>query len=62
MRTVPQSNEKYLVEFIGTFFLVFTVGASVRSGADLAPVAIGSILMVMIFAGGMSPEGISILR
>jgi aquaporin Z len=44
--------KKYLVEFIGTFFLVFTVGASVRSGADLAPVAIGSILMVMIFAGG----------
>ena len=44
--------KKYLVEFIGTFFLVFTVGASVRSGAVLAPVAIGSILMVMIFAGG----------
>ena len=44
--------KKYLVEFIGTFFLVFTVGAAVRSGAALAPVAIGSILMVMIFAGG----------
>ena len=44
--------KKYLVEFIGTFFLVFTVGAAVRSGAPLAPVAIGSILMVMIFAGG----------
>jgi aquaporin Z len=44
--------KKYLVEFIGTFFLVFTVGAAVRSGAPLAPVAIGSVLMVMIFAGG----------
>ncbi|MGA3006689.1 MAG: aquaporin [Opitutaceae bacterium] len=44
--------KKYLVEFIGTFFLVFTVGASVRSGALLAPLAIGSALMVMIFAGG----------
>jgi aquaporin Z len=44
--------KKYVVEFIGTFFLVLTVGLSVRSGALLAPVAIGSILMVMIFAGG----------
>jgi aquaporin Z len=44
--------KKYLVEFIGTFFLVFTVGMSVRSGAPLAPVAIGASLMVMIFAGG----------
>jgi len=44
--------KKYIVEFIGTFFLVFTVGMSVRSGAPLAPIAIGSALMVMIFAGG----------
>ena len=44
--------KKYLVEVIGTFFLVFTVGAAVRSGASLAPVAIGAVLMVMIFAGG----------
>jgi aquaporin Z len=44
--------KKYLVEFIGTFFLVFTVGMSVRSGAPLAPIAIGASLMVMIFAGG----------
>lgn len=44
--------KKYLVEFIGTFFLVFTVGMSVRSGAQLAPLAIGASLMVMIFAGG----------
>jgi aquaporin Z len=44
--------KKYLVEFIGTFFLVFTVGMAVRSGAALAPIAIGASLMVMIFAGG----------
>ncbi len=44
--------KKYLVEFIGTFFLVFTVGMAVRSGAALAPVAIGAALMVMVFAGG----------
>jgi aquaporin Z len=44
--------KKYIVEFIGTFFLVFTVGLAVRQGAPLAPIAIGSVLMVMIFAGG----------
>jgi aquaporin Z len=44
--------KKYLVEFIGTFFLVFTVGMAVRSGSSLAPVAIGAALMVMVFAGG----------
>jgi aquaporin Z len=44
--------KKYLVEFIGTFFLVFTVGVCVRSGTALAPLAIGSVLMVMIFSGG----------
>jgi aquaporin Z len=44
--------KKYLVEFIGTFFLVFTVGASVRSGAPLAAFAIGASLMIMVFAGG----------
>jgi aquaporin Z len=44
--------KKYLVEFIGTFFLVFTVGMAVRSDAALAPLAIGASLMVMIFAGG----------
>ncbi len=45
---------KYLTEFIGTFFLVFTIGCAViEPGAgSMAPVAIGSILMVMIYAGG----------
>ena len=45
--------KKYFVEFIGTFFLVFTVGLVVRQGVlPLGPLAIGSVLMVMIFAGG----------
>jgi aquaporin Z len=45
---------KYLVELIGTFFLVLTVGQTVVApGAGaLAPLAIGSALMVMIYAGG----------
>jgi aquaporin Z len=46
--------KKYLVEFIGTFFLIFTIGSTVippNAGA-LAPLAIGASLMVMIFAGG----------
>lgn len=44
--------KKYIAEFIGTFFLVFTVGIAVRQAAPFAPFAIGSILMVMIFAVG----------
>jgi aquaporin Z len=43
---------RYLTEFVGTFFLVLTVGATVLSKAALAPLAIGAILMVMVFAGG----------
>ena len=47
--------KKYLVEFIGTFFLVFTVGATVIApgAGPLAPVAIGAALMVMIFGQGI---------
>lgn len=45
--------KKYIVEFIGTFFLVLTIGCAVIGGAGaMAPVAIGSALMVMIYAGG----------
>ncbi len=45
---------KYLTEFIGTFFLVLTIGCSVIIGGSgvIAPLAIGSALMVMIYAGG----------
>jgi aquaporin Z len=42
------------VEFIGTFFLAFTVGMVVITpGAGiLAPIAIGSVLAIMVYAGG----------
>jgi aquaporin Z len=45
---------KYLTELLGTFFLVFTVGCTVvgNGAGALAPVAIGTALMVMVFAGG----------
>ena len=46
---------KYIYEFIGTFFLVFTVGMTVygtHAAGLLAPLAIGSALAVMVFAGG----------
>jgi aquaporin Z len=45
---------KYIAEFIGTFFLVLTIGCTViGAGAGvIAPLAIGASLMVMVFAGG----------
>lgn len=47
---------KLIVEAIGTFFLVFTVGMTVLGtegpAAALAPLAIGSALMIMVYAGG----------
>ena len=50
--TGPRPAVKYAVEAIGTFFLVFTVGAAVGSRSALAPLAIGAALMVMIYAAG----------
>jgi aquaporin Z len=41
---IPMKN--YLVEFIGTFFLVLVIGLSGN------PLAIGCILMVMVYMGG----------
>jgi len=48
------SINKYLAEFIGTFFLVLTIGCSVLAGGGgvIPPLAIGSALMVMVYAGG----------
>jgi len=45
---------KYIAEFIGTFFLVFTIGCTgIGAGAAvIAPLAIGAALMVMVYAGG----------
>jgi aquaporin Z len=43
---------KLITEFIGTFFLVLVVGMVVTGGkGDFSPIAIGSVLMCMIFAG-----------
>lgn len=46
---------KYIVEFIGTFFFVLTIVCVVNGAAGdfyLAPLAIGSALMIMVYAGG----------
>jgi len=46
----------YITEFLGTFFLVLTVGLNLevdnRYQGITAPLAIGSILMCMIYMGG----------
>ena len=47
--------KKYLMELVGTFFLVLTIGSVVIAPNDagaLAPLAIGAVLMAMVFAGG----------
>jgi len=49
---LSRTGRAVVTELIGTFFLVVTVGASVSSGSSLAPLAIGAVLMVMIYAGG----------
>jgi aquaporin Z len=46
---------KYINEIIGTFFLVFTIGMTVlepHSAGNLAPLAIASALIFVIYAGG----------
>lgn len=45
---------RYIVEFIGTFFLMFTIGVVVldQSIGNFAPLAIGLVLTAMVFAGG----------
>jgi aquaporin Z len=47
---------KYVYEFIGTFFLVAVVAMVIvqpgAAPAGFAPIAIGTVLAVMIFAGG----------
>ncbi|MEN8373876.1 MAG: aquaporin [Gemmatimonadota bacterium] len=43
---------QYLTEFIGTFFLVLTIGLVVADGTAMGPLAIGSALMIMVYMGG----------
>jgi len=44
--------KRYTTELIGTFFLVFAIGMAVTSGTAAAPLAIGAMLMVMVYMGG----------
>lgn len=45
---------KLIVELVGAFFLVLTIGltVTVSNAGAMAPIAIGAALMVMVFAGG----------
>ena len=45
---------RYAAEFIGAFFLVLTIGCTgIATGPGvIPPLAIGSVLMVMVYAGG----------
>ncbi len=47
---------KYIVEMIGTFFLILTIGHCVigKTATDglIPPLAIGLALMTMVYAGG----------
>ena len=44
--------KRYVTEFIGTFFLVLTIGLTVIGKSPAAPLAIGAALMIMVYAGG----------
>ncbi len=44
--------KNYLTEALWTFFLVLVIGLTVASGSEFAPLAIWSVLMVMVYAGG----------
>ena len=48
------TRAKLTTEFIGTFFLSLTIctAAVLSTAGTLAPFAIASVLMVMIYAGG----------
>jgi glycerol uptake facilitator-like aquaporin len=48
----PSAGRKYATELIGTLIFLFAIAASVLSTSSLAPLAIGSALMVMVYAGG----------
>ncbi len=50
---MKENLKKYLVEVIGTFFLVLTVILTAYTAQGiLAPIAIASALMIMVYAGG----------
>jgi aquaporin Z len=42
---------KYVTEFVGTFFLVLTIGLTVTANLPWAPLTIGASSMVMVYMG-----------
>mmetsp|Transcript_21280 Transcript_21280/g.51480 ORF Transcript_21280/g.51480 Transcript_21280/m.51480 type:complete len:454 (+) Transcript_21280:47-1408(+) len=54
---VAEPRERYVAEFVGTFLLVFTVGICVLLSAPLAALAIGTVLMVLVYALGSVSGG-----
>ena len=51
---MKENFKKYAVEFIGTFFLMFTVASAVLYGGSgvIPAISIGFALMIMVYAGG----------
>ncbi len=43
---------RYVTEVVGTFFLVFTTGLMAMGGTPWAPLAVGAVLMGMVYMGG----------
>ncbi len=43
---------RYVTELVGTFFLVLTFGLTVMNGTPMAAIAIGSVLLAMVYMGG----------
>lgn len=43
---------RYVTEFIGTFFLVFTIGMVGTAGSPMAPLAISGVLIALVYMGG----------
>ncbi len=54
-----ENLKKYLVEMVGTFFLVLTIACTALLGSNtvIAPLAIGTVLAVMVYAGGYVSGG-----
>jgi aquaporin Z len=48
----PSPTAKYVAEFLGTFFLVFTMGCNIHTGNIGAALSVGAVLMAMVYALG----------
>ena len=46
------SGRKFAAELIGTFALVFTVGSTIFATGTLDPLAVGAVIMVLVYATG----------